>query len=141
MASRPSPRSETGASPRPVPLSVLIVDDIPDIRVGYRMLLEADGCQVLEAGDVPTAMAALARTKVDVVLTDIYLPGKLDGMDLVEYVLHQPAPRPAVIAMSGAPHLAYRSSLAAAQYIGADAILTKPVERADLRRVINSVVA
>lgn len=124
-------------NPRPV---VLIVDDVPDVRLGYRMLLEADDFEVIEASDAQTALAFLGQRKVDVVLADLYMPGKMDGVDLVQHITRLPAPRPPVIAMSGAPHLAYHSSLNAARYVGADATLIKPVSRADLVRTVQQLL-
>lgn len=122
---------------RPV---VLIVDDVPDVRLGYRMLLEADNCEVLEASDAPTALAFLERRKVDVLLADLYMPGRMDGVDLIQRLTTAPPPRPAIIAMSGAPHLAYHSSLNAARYVGADATLIKPVSRIELIETVRSLM-
>lgn len=107
--------------------SVLIVDDVDDIRASYRYVLEAYDFQVAEASDAETALRSLTRETPDVVLTDLYMPGALDGIGLIEVIKKMPGPRPAVIAMSGSPHLAYRSSLQAARYVGADATLTKPI--------------
>jgi DNA-binding NarL/FixJ family response regulator len=64
---------------RRVAATVLIVDDFAPFRAAARALLEADGFLVVgEAQDGPSAAAAVARLRPDVVLLDIQLPGE-DG--------------------------------------------------------------
>src|SRR3954462_13836319 len=104
---------------------VLIVDDNADVREAYRYMLEEDHFQVIEAPDADVALKLLKAQKIDVLLTDLFMDGSIDGVGLVHAVRAQ-ARRPAIIAMSGLPHVAYRSSLHAAQALGADATLTKP---------------
>jgi CheY-like chemotaxis protein len=106
---------------------VLLVDDVPDIRAAYRFLLEHHEFRVLEAEDADAALALLVKHQFDVVLTDLYMPGRIDGVRLIETIRKRPGRRLGIIAMSGTPHLAYRSSLQAARYVGADAALTKPI--------------
>lgn len=118
---------------------VLLVDDVTDIRLGYRMLLELDGFRVIDAGDGATALAWLNSAHIDVAVVDMYLPGTIDGVDLVDRISRMPH-RPVVIAMSGAPHVAYASALLAARNVGADATLTKPVSRDVLIRTIRSLL-
>ena len=119
---------------------VLVVDDVPDIRLAYRMMLEADEFRVTEAWNGASAIEILKKEKVDVVLTDLYMPGTLDGIDLVRAVRDLPAPQPAVIAMSGSPHRAYRSSLQTARYVGADAAFRKPIGRLELVNTIRRLI-
>jgi two-component system response regulator AtoC len=64
---------------------VLLVEDESYVRESLREILRERGYEVLEAGAVPEAMAKLARTPVDVVLTDYRLPGS-DGLALVKQV-------------------------------------------------------
>ena len=60
---------------------VLLVDDQPLLRTGFRMILsaEADLTIVGEAGDGATAVEAARRLRPDVVLMDIRMPG-MDGI-------------------------------------------------------------
>ncbi len=58
-----------------VPRTVLIVDDHPGFRATARLMLEADGYQVLgEAADAAQAVAQAARLRPQVVLLDVNLP-------------------------------------------------------------------
>jgi DNA-binding NarL/FixJ family response regulator len=57
-------------------VSVLIVDDQPLQRGGYRMILDSQrGITVVgEAGDGAQALAFVRRTRTDVVLMDVRMP-------------------------------------------------------------------
>ena len=60
---------------------VLLVDDQPLLRTGFRMILSAEGdlSVVGEAGDGASAVEMARRLKPDVVLMDIRMPG-MDGI-------------------------------------------------------------
>jgi DNA-binding NtrC family response regulator len=75
---------------------VLVVEDEDYVRESLREILRERGYEVLEAGDVPQAMAQLARGPVDVVLTDFRLPGS-DGLALVKQVQALSAQIPVVV--------------------------------------------
>jgi DNA-binding NarL/FixJ family response regulator len=61
--------------------TILIVDDQPLQRAGFRMLLESqpDFEVVGEAGDGAQALALVRRTRVDVILMDIRMP-RVNGL-------------------------------------------------------------
>ena len=62
--------------------TVLVVDDHAGFRSRARMLLEAEGYDVIaEAGDGQTAIAEAGRLGPDIVLLDVQLPD-LDGFDV-----------------------------------------------------------
>src|SRR5205823_162097 len=63
-------------------IGVLLVDDAPLLRMGFRMVLEAqpDVAVVGEAGDGAEAVALATRLKPDVVLMDVRMPG-VDGIE------------------------------------------------------------
>lgn len=63
--------------------SVLVIDDEPIISRTLREILSFHGYQVFPFSDVPTALTALANTKVDLIITDVCLPD-LTGLDLVK---------------------------------------------------------
>jgi DNA-binding NarL/FixJ family response regulator len=59
--------------------TVLIVDDHPSFRASARILLEADGFEVVgEAPDGQSALVEVARLHPDLVLLDVQLPD-IDG--------------------------------------------------------------
>lgn len=85
--------------------SILVVDDEPLVRFVAAEYLEDDGFQVLEAGDVSEALALLRSesTPIDLVFSDIHMPGGLDGCDLARWVRENRPDLP-VILTSGRLH-------------------------------------
>jgi DNA-binding NarL/FixJ family response regulator len=64
-----------------VTTTFLVVDDHPGFRSRARLLLEAEGYEVIgEVADGATAVGAARRLRPDVVLLDVQLPD-VDGFD------------------------------------------------------------
>lgn len=62
--------------------TVLIVDDHPSFRASARMLLEAEGFEVIgEAEDGESALRAIQELQPEVVLLDVQLPD-IDGIEV-----------------------------------------------------------
>ena len=64
-------------------ISVLVVEDEPLIRMDVVDQLEADGFEVFEAANADEAIALLAsHSSIQVMFTDIDMPGSMDGLKL-----------------------------------------------------------
>jgi CheY-like chemotaxis protein len=105
-------------------MRVLIADDNGEIRAALRLLLEelVEG-DILEAGDLGEALAALPGGGVDVVLLDWELPeGRYAGRCAMEFVRESKRSVAGcrVIAMSGRPESRLESLLA-----GCDGFVSK----------------
>lgn len=64
---------------------ILIVDDSPATREVLERNLCAEGHEVVSAANVAAAMAILSQGPVDLVITDLRMPGA-DGMELVRHI-------------------------------------------------------
>lgn len=75
---------EVGADlPRRIDARILVVEDDPDLREALTDTLEMAGCSVLAAGAGEAALALLADQAVDMVVSDVNMPG-MDGIDLLK---------------------------------------------------------
>jgi len=79
--------------------TILVVDDDDYVRRSAARALRTRGYTVVEANDGPTALVALGRHPIDLLLTDIVMPG-MDGRELAE-ATHIARPRARVLYMSG----------------------------------------
>lgn len=67
-------------------LRVVLVDDHAVVRMGLRLMLEADGVEVVgEAGDLETARTIVAEHQPDVLVLDLHL-GPVTGLTLLPEV-------------------------------------------------------
>src|SRR5512139_3405089 len=62
-------------------MKILIVDDEPQYRILLRNILQDEGHEVLDAADGEEALGKMARLKVDLVVSDVYMP-IMDGVKL-----------------------------------------------------------
>jgi CheY-like chemotaxis protein len=83
---------------------VLIVDDDPDAREVVGAILRHYGAKVIVATSVSTALVALRREQVDVLIADLGMPVE-DGYDLIRHVRTSETPK--IAAMPAAALTAY----------------------------------
>ena len=110
-------RAKRGAQPR-----VLLVEDATDIRDVFRMLLEAEGAQVVATGSGREAATLVDHEDFDVILTDLGLPD-ISGEAVIRHARRNARGRPRVVVVTGYDEPFTTRARAA----GADAVLTKPV--------------
>jgi len=76
--------------------TILVVDDDARLRDTLEILMRNVGHEVLTAGDVPGAEAILAERSVDLVISDLRMPGG-SGLDLVDLVGRTTARTPVIV--------------------------------------------
>jgi len=119
-------------------ISVLLADDQPLLRRGFRMILEAeDGLRVVgEAGDGAEAISLTRRCQPDVVLMDIRMPGT-DGIEATRRItLGEPGVRVLVLTTFDLDEYAFGALRA-----GASGFLLKDVRPAELITAVRTVAS
>ena len=88
----PEPTSGTANAAQPgtdeataAPWKILCVDDEPNIVAALRRLFRSSGYQVLTATSGAEALALLAQEPVNLIISDMRMPG-MDGAQLLEKV-------------------------------------------------------
>ena len=116
---------------------VLLVEDQPQVRLLLRRQLTRLGYAVTDVPDARSALACLAEDpEVDILLTDIVLPGEMNGVQLCEAALAR-VPTLGIVLTTGyaADMLAERSGPAASA-----SILPKPVDSQVLARSLRTAL-
>src|SRR5262249_38830002 len=121
-----------------VSIRVLLVDDQSLLRLGFRLVLEAqpDIEVVGEAGDGAQAIAMTRVLRPDVVLMDVRMP-VLDGIHATRQIIASRAPAPIPVLTT----FNLGESVSAALRAGASGFLLKAVPPADLLTGIRAVAA
>ncbi len=118
------------------PATILVVDDQPEIVELASAILESAGYRVLTASNGLGGLAALERNDVDLLFTDIVMPGGISGFELAQKA-RELRPGLNVVYMSGyltsTPH--------SSDDFRAARLLPKPWRASDLTAVIQRSLA
>ena len=82
----------------PKPIRILVVDDMPIVRVTLRRILEKEGYSCREASEGGEALDLLSEEPAELLLCDIQMPG-MGGLDLVR-ALQPRIPEPSIVMVS-----------------------------------------
>ena len=117
------------------PARIMVVEDELLIRIVVSDDLRDAGYEVIEACSGDEALAILeSAVHVDLILSDVRMPGSIDGMALLDRV-GQMTPGLPVVITSG--HLDGCAALSA----GACCFVAKPYSRAMIERVVREALA
>ena len=83
----------------PISMTILIIDDDADLRVALGKLLIAKGYTVVEAANGERGVEVVASQAIDIVITDVNMPG-MDGFEVLRRV-RTIAPETEVIIITG----------------------------------------
>ena len=117
--------------------TILIVDDDPDVRKGMYVRLKANHYDTFFAVDALSAITEARKNKPDLIILDLGLPAS-DGFVVMERLKSFPALAGIpVIVVSARDVLANKERALKA---GAKAFLQKPVDNAELLKVIRQAL-
>ncbi len=117
---------------------ILVVDDHPTNREVARLILTSYGCDVFEADDGATAVAAAGADAFDAILMDVRMPG-MDGLDATRAIRASGGPS------AGAPILAVtadvmRDDVERCRASGMNGHVPKPINPARLMTALMTVL-
>jgi CheY-like chemotaxis protein len=116
---------------------ILLADDSPHAqRMGERILRE-EGFEVVSVTDGETALKRLAEVDPDLIVADVFLPGK-NGFELCRFVKSQPSHRHVKVIMTAGLLEVFDED--EARRAGADAIIKKPFEASAVIAAIKPLV-
>jgi signal transduction histidine kinase len=116
------------------PVSVLVIDDDPDVRGFIVTSLEELGYRVREAGDGRAGLAAIDRETPDLVILDFIMPG-MSGADVARRIRAKRPDQP-ILFVSG-----YSETEAVKRTAPEATLLAKPFRADALHKALRSVLA
>ncbi len=116
-------------------INIMLVDDDDAVRDAVCEILRRRGWNVVEFNNAETALSALKRDKVDVVLSDISMPG-MGGMEFLR-LAKEVAPGVPFVMITGYPSL---DLAVEAMKVGAADFLAKPFKTEELEITIRKAV-
>ena len=121
------------------PQRILLTDDDERFRQATLDILHYEGYEVAVACDGTELLRAYREQAADLVLCDLFMPGK-DGLEVIGELLKN-FPQARIVAMSGGGYNGVLNVLQMARHLGAKDILAKPFGRAKLLEVVSRVLA
>lgn len=118
---------------------VIVIDDEEPIRKLLRAILMDEGHDVALAASAAEAFRIRREMPVDLVITDLFMPGQ-DGIEVI-MALRREAPDLRVIAMSGGGMHGVHESLEMAEPLGAFATLRKPFMPESMIEIVRRALA
>lgn len=117
---------------------ILVVEDQEDVREIVRMTLELEGYEIQDADRGASGLALAAQWRPDLVLTDVMMPGGIDGFQVCERIKSDPALKRTKVVILTARNQAQDRK--AGQKAGADEFLTKPFSPIELSAIVTRLL-
>ena len=119
--------------------TVLIIDDHSYMRALLREHLEGLGFEVLAAEDGASGLEVLENSNVDLLVSDILMPGDIEGIELIA-TARELRPMIPIIAISAGGKAGTEGYLDAALALGATTALGKPFNLYDLVEALHEAM-
>jgi DNA-binding response OmpR family regulator len=118
--------------------TILVIDDDDTVRLSVKLALEDAQHHVVDAADGIAGMALFRQQPTDLVVTDIFMPGK-EGLETIDEI-KRVRPATKIIAISGGGRVAPDHYLEIAICVGADRSLRKPFDIGTLVAEVNGLL-
>ncbi len=120
------------------PRSILVIDDDRQMRTVLREILEGRGYRVIEAEDGSVGSRIFLQQPVDLIISDIFMPGK-EGLETIAD-LRRIFPSTKIFAMSGGMSEQHFDPLPTARALGALRTFAKPIDSNELLQAVAAVL-
>ena len=112
-------------------ISILIIDDNPDVIALFQRLLEGSTYRLITASDGIELMNTVKNQKIDIIILDIMLPS-MDGFEILQTLKSNPDTKNLPILVCSV-----LDSKALALSLGADIVLSKPPSKTELHQALS----
>ncbi len=120
---------------------ILVVDDDPDFVEITRMILAAEGYDVLAAANGDKALKVLKEEQPDLVLLDVMMAGILDGVNVAHVMSEDKELRDIpVLMISSIASSPMADMFPTDEYLPIDGWISKPVQAEDLLSKVRRLV-
>lgn len=114
--------------------TILVVDDLKEQLTIAGNILHRLGYNAITAQSGTEALSILSKTKVDLVMLDMIMPGQMDGLETYEKILHLHPKQKAIISSGYSESEQVRKM----QKLGAGGYIQKPYSMEDLARTVRT---
>lgn len=118
-------------------IRLILIEDDGGVRDYFKSVVSRMGYELLTAGNGADGLALVEKEAVDVIMSDLNMPGEPNGMALIRRI-REVRPDTPLIVVSGYPT---RERLDECKALGIDDFLTKPFEMTFFSSVIARLLA
>ncbi len=119
-------------------MRILLVDDRDTNLRFMQMLCQLDGHECILVNDSASVVATAQETQPDLIVLDMFLPGQLNGLDVLRALRNTPETADVpILATTAGPDVYTRKDAISA---GADDFLIKPFSVSEWRAAVNNLL-
>lgn len=118
-------------------MKIVVVDDNQELRVLIRLTLELTDHEITEAKNADEGLELIKQQQPDVVLLDVRMPGRMDGLGLCRLIRKSPELAHIKVIMLSAG--GQQSDLQQGLSAGADHYIAKPFSPTALLQILKTV--
>ncbi len=122
---------------QPEKAKILVVDDDPGVAESLSEFLQEEGFETDFATSGEEALEKLYEKTYDLMITDVVMPGKINGLSLLQRLREEFKNPPAVVVMTGAA--SYDGAVEAGKY-GAIEYIVKPFKLPEILKLVEKAL-